>query len=470
MYPPTVPEFSKITRRLAYWGAWAGAAAFAGLIIAQSCYDYQGGFLIAPAILVLALFLLPRLSRVDASRLLLTVMIIGLLAKIAGALIRMYVSFGVYSRGFRGGLGADISGGYDSGVYNQVGRGIAENIRSFEFAQAVEGFELGTEFLRFFTGLVYSLIGPTLIGGFLFFGFLAFLGSYFAYKAFRTAFPDENHQLFAILIFFYPSILYWSNGIGKDAVMAFGIGLAAYGSALILTKARLTGFLPLAFGLGMAFLVRPHIAGMLALALGMGAVIMAARRATSNPLVAAIWIAVGAAVAWLFLVQTMSFLGLDDLSVDTTVGYISARQKSTFEGGAAFDAPSITEPLGIPMAIITLLFRPFPWESHNVQALIQALDGFLLLGLVGWRFRSIWRAVSLLRSNPFVLYILSFTLMAAIAFTVISNFGTLARERTMVLPLVLMLIAINPSDKKKSPLEKTTNEGSSGQRRISPVH
>ena len=51
----------------------------------------------------------------------------------------------------------------------------------------------------------------------------------------------------------------------------------------------------------------------------------------------------------------------------------------TAQGGSAFTPVPLTSPLGIPAAIITLLFRPFPWEAGNVQMLVQSAEGLVLL-------------------------------------------------------------------------------------------
>ena len=62
------------------------------------------------------------------------------------------------------------------------------------------------------------------------------------------------------LFFFIPSLLFWPSGIGKEAWMMFGLGLAAYGVAKVLRVARGEASW-LSTGLWLAGLVRPHVAG-----------------------------------------------------------------------------------------------------------------------------------------------------------------------------------------------------------------
>ena len=115
-------------------------------------------------------------------------------------------------------------------------------------------------------------------------------------------------------------------------------------------------------------------------------------------------------------------------------------------GHRKFDAPSITDPLYAPKALVTGIFRPFPWEAHNAAALMQAVDGVLLIGLMLWRAPSIGRAFRYARSNPFVIFIIVFTLMMTVALVSFANFGTLARYRVMLIPFLLMLMAFVPNN------------------------
>ena len=50
------------------------------------------------------------------------------------------------------------------------------------------------------------------------------------------------------MIFFLPSLLFWPSGIGKEAWMTLGLGLASYGAARLLVH-KPGGFPVLALGL-----------------------------------------------------------------------------------------------------------------------------------------------------------------------------------------------------------------------------
>ena len=436
----------------------AGLVVFWVYIMALGSYDYRGGLLVVPAIALIAAFLIPRMS--GGVKSLAILLALALAAKLIAGMVRFFVTFGYYSDGFWRGLGGNIAGGFDAGRYHRAGGEIAESIRAFDFAIVADRLNFGTEFVEVFTGVVYAVIGQTIVGGFMVYAVLGYLGSYFAYRAFVAAFPKEHTTAFAILIFFYPTILYWANGIGKDSLMLFATGLSVYGAALLINRGRWYGVVPLGFGVLAAVWVRPHIAGIMVLSLGVAMLWRAMSGARTNPFLAVAVLAVTLTIGWYFLNLATSFVGIAELSLDSTVDALAFRQTATFGGGSAFTPASVTDPLGIPIALITALFRPFPFEaSGNILLFIQAADGVILLGLTIYRTKGIFRSMKMMGSNPYIAFIIVYVVLMAIAFTAISNFGTLARQRAMVLPLFMMLLAIRSAPSEEPPEEPRKESG-----------
>jgi hypothetical protein len=94
------------------------------------------------------------------------------------------------------------------------------------------------------------------------------------------------------------------------------------------------------------------------------------------------------------------------------------------------------------MAIVTVLFRPFPFEAHNAQSLIASAEGTVLLGMFvagRRRLRGVPRA---LKRSPYVAYCLVYTILFCLIFSTFSNFGILTRERVQVFPMVLVFLAL----------------------------
>src|SRR5207248_10809458 len=66
-------------------------------------------------------------------------------------------------------------------------------------------------------------------------------------------------RLYALLLFFSPTLFFWPSIIGKEAVMVLVLGAACLGAAQLLTG-RFRGLVWLAVGLTGAAIVRPHMA------------------------------------------------------------------------------------------------------------------------------------------------------------------------------------------------------------------
>lgn len=399
-----------------------------GLVMGQSNYDWQGLVIVATAIGILGVFMIPRLALLEPGDFLLKVLICGLVLKMGAAMVRLWVAFGLYE------------GVADASAYHGWGIAISQHIWRLEFDQVIPLVQPGTSFINFFTGLTYSLIGPTLYGGYLIYALLAFLGSYCFYAAFGVAFPQGNKRLYAVLVFLFPSILYWSNGIGKDALIFLCIGLATLGGAQ-LCRDRLRGLAPLVLGLLGVLLVRPHIAAILVVALALAMVFRGAGQKHIRPATFIAGLFAIGGLMWFLLPRAMVFLGVKELSAEDVSSFFQLQQTLTATGGATFQGLDITRPVTFLTATTAVIFRPFPWEAHNLQALIQSLEGILVIGLILWRLKGFGRAVVSSISDSYLRYILIYCMAFIVTFSVIGNFAILARERTMLLPLFFVLLA-----------------------------
>jgi len=406
------------------------AAGLGAFMVAYN-YDWQGLVIVAAAIGILAVFLIPRFARRQDSLIPAKVLAVSLLLKLTFSMLRNWTSFVLYG------------GSADAAGYNSQGTLVSQSIWRFEWGEVASHLTWGTSFIEFVTGVIYSITGPSIFAGYLVYAFLAFLGSYYFYRAFRLAFPDGKSWLYIALIFFFPSVLFWPNGIGKDALIFLFLGLFAYGGAQ-LVRSRLRGLLPISIGLVGTLYIRPHIAVILALSFILAFFLSGVRKRPVRMATFIIVLLAVGGIAWLVLPQIAAYIGLDDLSPQGLLERFQYQTGHTAQGGSAFQGIDIRNPLNYPWAFITLLFRPFPWEAHNVLALIQSLEGMLLIGLVIWRIKSLGKAISSSLSHPYIRFILIYALAFTIAFTVVSNFGIIARERSMFLPFFFMLICFTP--------------------------
>jgi ABC-type spermidine/putrescine transport system permease subunit II len=83
--------------------------------------------------------------------------------------------------------------------------------------------------------------------------------------------------------------------------------------------------------------------------------------------------------------------------------------------------------------------------------MLVSLEGSAMGALVLWRAMQLRRTGVAPFKTPYVVFVLAYVVMFAIAFTVIGNFGILVRQRTMLLPLVFMLLAADNSKQIDAP-------------------
>lgn len=399
-----------------------------GILFAGSNYSLQGIIVVVAIIVFVVWFLFPYFSRQKKMLISTKVLSLALIARLAFAFVRYWTSFVFYD------------GSVDAASYHAYGRIFSENIWNLDFSGLASYSEWGTHFIEAFTGTIYAIVGPSIYAGYLVYAFLSFLGSCFFFLAFRTALPDGNNRLAILLFFFFPSILFWSNGIGKDALIFFFLGLFAYGYSIISSRGIIRGILPLSFGILGTLWIRPHIAAISVISFGLAYLFTAFRNKSIKPPTFIAIIVGMVAFLWLVMPQLSVFLNLDQMTSQSIIDRLQIQQGRTVQGGSAYQAIDITNPITYPTAIITILFRPFPWEAHNILAFIQSLEGTLLLGLVVWRIKSLWKAVKSFFCSTYISYALIYTMVFVFIFSIVSNFGIIARERTMLMPFLFVLL------------------------------
>ena len=402
-------------------------------------YDTWATLFVGPVLFLGTLPVLRRQARREGDDRLFWVLTIALALRFFGSLLRMYVAFGLY-----GGV-ADAAG------YLGFGARLADRFRGGDFSTGLPTYS-DTDFIRLLTAIVFLITGTTELGAFFVFSWLGFLGLFLFYRAFVIAVPEGRARTYARLLFFLPSLIFWPSGVGKDAWMVFGLGIGAYGGARALTGSLARGVAIGGVGLWLASLVRPHVAGLLGISLAAGYMF---RRlpdglGTLRPLVRLASVLVVAGAALVLISQARQFLersGIDvEAGVATALEETSAR---TQQGGSSFQPAIVRTPLDLPLATLTVLYRPLPVEANSAQAVATALEGTFLLLLTAVRFRWVVAGLRSVRRQPYVLACVVYTLLFVVAYSSIANFGILTRQRVQVLPVFLVLLAIPAARKPR---------------------
>jgi hypothetical protein len=419
---------------------WIGVIAAATVVVVvagRSGFEAQM-YLVSVAIVALvAAFVLPKAVTRDGT-LSIGFVVAALGMHLVGSLLRYVIIQAVYH------------GVADANGYYGAGKVFAPLFRSLQFPALPDPY-FGTPFVNWTTGILFAVIGSTLLGGFVIHSALAFVGGWYFYKAFRIAFPEGDNRLFAVLVFFLPSMWYWPSSLGKDSLVVMFLGLAVYGFAQLFRGRTFRGLMPAGLGLLGSFMIRPPIATALLVAAAAAFLLRPARRHSPH-MTALTWLVLVPALtatAFFTITHTATYLGNSN-----AIEAYQANQATEFNGGESgsnFTPPNALSPTGFPMAVITTNFRPFPWEAGGLFPALTSLEGVVLGMLILARRRQIWRGLRRWRDNGMV----PFAVAAFVAFSVIlsslSNFGLLARQRTQVLPFLFMLICMVAKPRRTRP-------------------
>jgi hypothetical protein len=306
-----------------------------------------------------------------------------------------------------------------------------------------------SNFLRFFTGVIYYLFGNDMIAGFMVFGLIAFVGSYLWYRATVEAVPFLDRRLYFIIVMFVPSILFWPSSIGKEALMQFAIGSAALGTAHMLNGKLLRGLLVAIPGAWLMWVVRPHLLALVVLAASVAYLFGRGPRASRNApvstsLVRPIGLVIIGFVLAFAVTQGAKSLGLPTLTLGSVQAELEDTTLSTQQGGSAFDPGDTSlSPLRLPQGAVTVLLRPFPWEAPGFLQKLASLEGIALLAFIFIRRRSLAASLRHIRIVPFLFYCWVLTVLYSLTFQAFANFGLLTRQRSLVLPALYVLLCLD---------------------------
>jgi hypothetical protein len=131
----------------------------------------------------------------------------------------------------------------------------------------------------------------------------------------------------------------------------------------------------------------------------------------------------------------------DSVSAEDFDGVQADLERTTGQGGSAVSGGVVSGPLDLPAGFLKVLYRPLPNEASNMQMLIASFEGTALLLLTLWTAPRWWPEIVNARKNPIVLYSAIYTLGFVIAWSWILNLGILARQRSLVIPYVLIIFA-----------------------------
>ncbi len=266
------------------------------------------------------------------------------------------------------------------------------------------------------------------------FAMVGLIAVYFFYRAAVTFLRREDRRVFFALALF-PSVLFWSSSLNKDAVALLGIALYVYGVVKWHYYKRKRYIFVLALGVIIASFIRVWLGPILLAPIAFVALLRMRgimRRA---------------ALIILMIAGTQYFLNIvvgGIGSVQDLISYLNAVSQYWSHGGSAQQLPwELTSIQGvvafIPLGAFTALFRPFPGEVLNPFGLLAGLENlvlvvFLLLAIRRTRWREL--------QEPLIMWavFVIVTWSAVYGFVSYQNLGTAVRFKLQILPLLLCVL------------------------------
>jgi len=289
-------------------------------------------------------------------------------------------------------------------------------------------FRVGTAFVDYFVFVIIKGTGLSFLGTSLVFNIFGIVGLFAFDASLRQATWNKKKKIrqWATLMVFLPSVSFWSSAIGKDSLAFMATGLALWAALNLRKRAVL-----MAISIVVMLSVRPHMAAIMIVAIFVSMMVQ-----KGIPLPYRLTIGIVALIASYFIVPlTLHYVNLNNVDPNSVVEYVKVRQGYNLRGGSSFDVSSMS----LPMKIFTYMFRPLPFEAHNISSLLASLDNLLLFVFFFWSLKAVIKRKSpSCYSNRTFLWIFSGVSLIALA-TTTANLGIAVRQKWMFVPMFIFL-------------------------------
>jgi hypothetical protein len=412
----------------ALWALVAAVGVGFGLMVAFGASGATIVLTIAIGTLLMSALARSMRREVD-TKWLVTWVTVGFIAKMVGTFARYYMVMVLYGAG-------------DSLRYYSVAVRLAEDWRSGQIPALTGNGSLGTQMVEAATGALFAIATPSLLGGFVLYAMISYLGQLGFYAAFRRWAQPHQLKPYAFLVLFLPTYAFWPSSIGKDALVVLFLGVGAYFISRLLEGFEFRWVIPVAACLGALGLIRIHIAALGAIALVATVIVSKLRIGAGLSAKTRKFLTFAGAAAAVFLAVSLipDIVGLELNDPDDIVPFTNEIARRTSEDGTIASGNPVRSLVDIPAAVVLVLFRPFVFEASEIQHLLAAAETTLILLLSIWKLPAMIRNWGQWRRNGYLVFCTFYTLAFAIAFSVVRNLGIIARQRGQVLAFFLALV------------------------------
>jgi hypothetical protein len=242
--------------------------------------------------------------------------------------------------------------------------------------------------------------------------------------------------------------------VSKESIMMLALGVTTFGCARVLARRR-RGYPVMVLGTFMGIFTRPDE---FALLLGGFTIAVLFRGHDSRRQLRAVrrigtfLFLVGILI--LTAVLTAKFVKANPASVSKALNNIHSKNggsSALAAGLGSSNVPYSSDPLLFPRDIYTVLFDPLPITARSITQLLASMENTVILILVLTSLRRLRLVYRASRERPYVLLATFYTLGFLYIFAALGNLGLITRERVLLFPYFLVLLAIPVSPKGKPP-------------------
>jgi 4-amino-4-deoxy-L-arabinose transferase-like glycosyltransferase len=263
----------------------------------------------------------------------------------------------------------------------------------------------------------------------------------------RRLYGAASARYVAPLLLLLPGLFVWTSQLLKEAPILFFIALAV--NCVVRLTDRLTIGRMVLFAVAVALLLsfRGHVGFFVAAGL-FGGVILGRRQLVSG--------AAAGVVVLLMLGVVVLAGGVGESGYQTVTTASFTQANNTRQGLAAGAGSSFGEGVDIstsshalsylPVGLVNFFLGPFPWEVAGARQVVALPDTLVWW----WLLPSLWAgygASRRLMGRRTLLLILPALITSVILALVISNFGTVVREREQIVVVLAPLIALGLATK-----------------------
>lgn len=285
----------------------------------------------------------------------------------------------------------------------------------------------------------------------LLFIFIAFIGQYFLFKSIATFIPKKISFL---IIFLFPSLLLWTSGILKEAIIIFIIGLWFYGLKMLIDKKYVLSVILLLISTLIAATVKVYII----IGLYLSILPLIIYKIIKKYKVWQVYLCVF--LIYILSIPLLKYLfGLDLLTLivnklELTTNLAISENAGSMINPLKLDPTLFSFIINAPLAIINTFFRPFINDINSLIIIPSFIENLILilLTIIAIIFRK--KEITQKEQN-ILLFFLSFVIIETLLIGYTTPIlGATVRYRIFpMLFFLLSLIIVNDFEKIKYKLK-----------------